>query len=62
MLGVGGEHVDVSAHISGFLSGLCLGYLAALRQRVFLRFESLRLGVGLVIILIIAVGWFLAFR
>lgn len=58
LMGVGGEHTDVGAHLFGFLSGLALGAPAAL---LLWRFghppAALRLLLGLVAALLLPAAW-----
>ncbi len=60
MLGVGEGPVDVAAHISGFLCGSLLGFLAAWRQSFFKRLERYGFWLGCVSIGIVALGWVIA--
>lgn len=60
LLGVGEGPVDVAAHISGFLCGGLLGFLAALRQGFFQGIERWSLGLGSATLLAVGMAWSVA--
>ncbi len=64
MLGVGegpAGQIDVAAHISGFLCGTLIGFLAALRQSFFIRLQRYGSWLGLLLLGLIGLAWLLAF-
>jgi rhomboid protease GluP len=60
LLGLGDEHVDVAAHLSGFLCGLVLGTLAAGFQRLYLHLQGAAWALAGVSGAIVVVAWCVA--
>ncbi|MFP4156002.1 MAG: rhomboid family intramembrane serine protease [Opitutales bacterium] len=60
LLGVGEGPVDVAAHISGFLCGIGIGFIGALRQSFFVRIERYRFATGFLGFSLLALAWWAA--
>ncbi len=60
LLGVGEGTVDVAAHISGFLCGIGIGLIGALRQSFFIRIERYRYPVAGLSFVLLAFAWWMA--
>jgi membrane associated rhomboid family serine protease len=60
LLGVGEGPVDVAAHISGFLCGIGIGFIGALRQSFFLWIERYRFVTGFLGFSLLALAWWAA--
>lgn len=56
-LGVGGERTDVSAHVTGFLSGLVGGWLASHLPGAWLTSEKLQWAAGLIAGGLVMLAW-----
>ena len=60
LLGVGEGPVDVAAHISGFLCGIGIGFIGALRQSFFIRLERHRYTVAALSFALLGFAWWVA--
>ena len=58
--GVGGERTDVTAHVTGFLAGLALGWAAASMPSVWLANRRVQQIAGIAAVALVAVAWSLA--
>ena len=60
LTGIGGENTDVTAHATGLLAGLALGWAGAALPADWLRSRSVQLTSGVVAMTVVAVAWGLA--
>ncbi|QDT11527.1 rhomboid family intramembrane serine protease [Planctomycetes bacterium K23_9] len=60
MIGVGGERTDVGAHVTGFVGGVMLGWLAARLPHHWLTNNRVQVLAGVAAIAIVAVAWAIA--
>lgn len=59
-IGLGGENTDVGAHVTGFFSGIVLGWLAARLPQRWLSAQSVQVASGAASLAIIAIAWTVA--
>lgn len=62
LLGVGTEHVDVLGHLSGFVSGVALGWMYARADMPRSRRAHVQWLAGTAAILVITIAWMIALR
>ncbi len=60
--GTGGERTDVGAHLTGFVSGICIGSVFALVPAAFARSSSTQWIAGALAIGLLAFSWSVALR
>ena len=59
-IGVGGEHTDVVAHVTGFLAGLMIGWIGCRLPDRWLAKGAVQLWTGVVTIAIVTGSWIIA--
>jgi membrane associated rhomboid family serine protease len=59
-VGVGGERTDVTAHLTGFLAGMTIGWLGCGLPHAWLAHRTVQVWSGGAAIAIVATAWFLA--
>lgn len=55
--GVGGERTDVTAHVTGFLAGMFLGWAASCLPSAYLERRAIQAAAGGVALLLVVVAW-----
>ncbi len=55
--GLGGEHTDVVAHVTGFLAGLVIGWLGCRVPHEWLRSNAVQKSAGFVTVALVATAW-----
>jgi len=60
-LGIGGEHTDVLAHVTGFLAGLLIGWIGCRISGHWLSMRTVQLLAGFGAIVIVGAAWLMAF-
>jgi len=60
-LGIGGEHTDVLAHVTGFLAGLLIGWIGCRISGRWLSMRTVQLLAGFGAIVIVGAAWVMAF-
>ncbi|MGB7346111.1 MAG: rhomboid family intramembrane serine protease [Pirellulaceae bacterium] len=59
-IGVGGERTDVGAHVTGFLAGIVLGWIAARLPLHWLDSDRFQMTLGVLAVLLVAGSWMAA--